>query len=362
MDRSGMKFILLSLSMLLVVTMTTTSLSAQTVSNRNDIRDKVKTTTPNIKDIQDKVKKITSPNRKDIRDEVIIKSRNRKDIRDEKLIKVNPYTNKEKSKQKQEKIIKKGKESVQILDVTEVKEDTAYYENAVRKNSWIVGMGKELTKQEAMALPHYYRMTKKNSKGHWEHIEAMSKEKPSVWEGSHLLYGFERDYYTPEFFDIMAICQWFCFSNIEEEELIEEWSCDEEGNLIASAQFNKQPDGRIVISYNGLSGLPIDLDEDTSFNYGNVFAVTYDEDGRDGMIEYFDGAGNPKPSSLGYYQERMKYDQNGEIIERSFHDQIGNLMNNNRGVAMEKRVIMPDGKLFVIKKYDKNLKEVTGEL
>ena len=324
MDRSRKKFILLSLSMLLVFLATTPYLHAQRTV-RIDIPIHVKSNATRL----------------------VIK---------------------EKTKPKQEKITKSAKgpgqkvKVVKVVEEVEVKEDTAYYANAGRKNSWIVGVGKELTKEEAMSLPHYYRMTMKNSKGHWQHIEAMSKEKPSVWEGSHLLYGFERDYYNPEFFDFMAICQWFCFSNIEEEELIEERSYDDEGNLIASGQFNKHPDGRIIISYNGSNGLPLVFDEDVNYTYGNVFAVTYDQEGRDGKIEYFDGAGYPKPSLLGYYQERMKYNDYGVVLERTFHDQVGNLMNNSAGVAMEKRIIGPDGSFLETERYDKKHNLVTDRL
>lgn len=54
-----------------------------------------------------------------------------------------------------------------------VKADTVYYRDVVRKYGWMEGLGDTITLATARHLPYYYRMSMKNSVGHWQHVEAM---------------------------------------------------------------------------------------------------------------------------------------------------------------------------------------------
>lgn len=239
----------------------------------------------------------------------------------------------------------------------EEKADTAYYAEVTRRNSWIEGLGKPMTKEMALTFPHYYRLTMKNPKGHWQHIETMRGEEAAECpEG--ILYGYFTQFkfdYEEHYSELASqISQWFCFSNLDGEELLEERSYDRDGNLLFSAQFNRHPDGRIIIAYNGSNGFPVEYDEQNAYTYGNVFAVTYDDNGYDGIVEYFDGAGYPRPSIRDSYQDRYKYDQNGRRIESSCHNQIGTLIDNSAGFAVTKMTIENDGKQEEVRRYDKD--------
>lgn len=219
----------------------------------------------------------------------------------------------------------------------EEKADTAYYTEITRRYSWIEGLGEPISKELASTFPYYYRFTMKNSKGHWQHIETMQGEEP-FYHRDDMLYGYFPQFkydYEEHYANLASqISQWFCFSNLDEEELLEERSYDMDGNLLFSAQFNRHPDGRIIIAYNGSNGFPVEYDESNDYTYGNVFAVTYDDNGYDSKVEYYDAAGFPRPSVPGSYQDRFKYDENGKVLTYSFHNQIGTLINNKAGFAL----------------------------
>lgn len=54
--------------------------------------------------------------------------------------------------------------------------DYALYRDIIRKYTWYVGVGDEITQQTANHLPYYYKLSMKNNHGHWQRIQAMHQD------------------------------------------------------------------------------------------------------------------------------------------------------------------------------------------
>lgn len=54
------------------------------------------------------------------------------------------------------------------------KKDTALFLSLTKRFGWYYGIGEPLTKKEAESLPCYYRLTEKDTLGHYTHIEAVN--------------------------------------------------------------------------------------------------------------------------------------------------------------------------------------------
>lgn len=232
--------------------------------------------------------------------------------------------------------------------------DTLYFADIDFKNMWIIGSGDTLTKEDAIRRPIYYRFTMKNSKGNWQHVEAMSNGLPAKASVSVCIYDGINIGEVDEMLSssLYEISQWFELSDLEGDELLEERSYDADGNLILTGLFHRLPDGRIIVSYNDSHGFPIDFLPDDNYTYGHVYALTLDGEGRSSNVEYLDGAGFARLGALGAYQHRIVRDEMGRVVERSYHNGAGNLMNNKFGYAKETTEYSPDGKRKISKHFD----------
>lgn len=238
------------------------------------------------------------------------------------------------------------------------KEDTLYCTEIVRRHSWIVGIGDTLSREDALRHADYYRLTLKNANGNWQHVEHMTKNKLSESNSSTnmcyydgLLLGEVDNKLKSSIFEIS---QWFEFSDLDGKDLLEERAYDSDGNLVFSAMFDRHDDGRIVVCYNDAHGFPVDFYPDSKYTYGHVFAITYDDNGKDAIIECFDGAGYSRPYAYGCYQYRKVYDKREYVIDRTCHNSVGHLMNNKFGFARTKLDVSDDEKRRVFTRYDVN--------
>ncbi|MCM1450031.1 MAG: hypothetical protein NC082_06785 [Clostridiales bacterium] len=233
-----------------------------------------------------------------------------------------------------------------------VANDTAYYTNIVRRHSWLVGTGDSLSHDEALKKTLYYRLTMKNEKGYWQHIEAMNRDNHTYTNQYMYFKNYDPDNSIRQ--DIDSICQWFQFADFDGETILEERSYDSTGNLLFSLQFNRLPDNRIVASYNDKRGLPVDFDNDSRYKHGHVALITYNSSGLDSCIVYLDGAGNSRPSELKVYEKRIQYDENDEIIKSSYHNPAGDLMDTDGGVAYYTYTVDPEKNTLTRSNYDHN--------
>lgn len=235
------------------------------------------------------------------------------------------------------------------------KEDTLYCTKIGRRYSWIVALGDTLSKEETMSHPSYYRFTMKNDNGHWQHIESMSKnelshELPMCYYDGIAINEIEENLSST----LRETAQWFEISDLEGRYLLEERAYDAEGNLVMTGMFHKHDDGRVIVCFNDSHGFPIDFKLDDRYTYGHVFAITYDDKGKDHIVEYFDGAGYSRLNAFGCYQYRNIYDEREYIVDRTCHNSVGHLMNNKFGFAKSTLDISSDGKLWVRKHFDKD--------
>lgn len=235
----------------------------------------------------------------------------------------------------------------------QMKEDTLYFADIDFKNMWMIGRGDTLTKEEALRRPIYYRFTMKNSKGHWQHIEAMSKNNYTTYNGSCMYDGvFIGEVDEKLKSSLNETTQWFEISDLDGDELLEERSYDAEGNLLLTCLFHKHNDGRVIACYNDSNGFPVDFMPDDNYTYGHVYALTLDEEGRSTVVEYLDGAGFDRPGAMGVYQRRFIRDEEGRRVEKTYHNGVGHLMNNKYGYAKETTEYSSDRKYQVTKHFD----------
>ena len=216
-----------------------------------------------------------------------------------------------------------------------VVEDCRLYRNVIRKFSWLVGVGKPIDKVTATHLPFYYKLSLKNEKGHWQHIEAMHGETLTSRHDTKAYFSDNKTDNAPanrEWDDkLKTIAQWFIFSDLEGDNVVEERSYDGDRNMIYSFQLVKTPDGRATGSYNNAWGQPADLREDSLNVYGSVVCVTYDRAGRDSIIDYLDGQGFRKQNSNGADRQYNVYDKQDRLVLVTSHNIVGDNIIDNWG-------------------------------
>lgn len=238
-------------------------------------------------------------------------------------------------------VVKPKKKTVVTGGTTQTKEevvveDTAYYRDMVRKNQWYEGRGDSLTREQALHLPCYFRMTIKNGAGHWQHVEAMC--------GDTLTANHDISHYVlDKRFDsssasnkqwverLSTVAQWFLTTGIDEDVVVEERAYDSEGNMVYGYLPTRNANGRITGCYNDQWGLPVDMSEDSLYTYGSVVYIALDRCGRDSIIDFLDGQGLPKLNPNGVDQQRYRYDDKDRIIESTSHNIVGDRVIDNWG-------------------------------
>lgn len=243
-----------------------------------------------------------------------------------------------------------------IADKKVSEPDTVYYADIVRRFSWTVGLGDTISLNEAKKRSEYYRFTMKNDKGHWQHIECMSGDDYAEKSYCGSYFGNSSDTIfckNEEAFELIdSAVQFFEYTDYNGDVMLEERAYDKDNNFLYAVQFNQVPDGRYIVSYTDSNGFPIEFSEDDNYTYGSVCALTYDDDGYNTLIEYMDAAGYSRKYRTGVYQIHRKV-ENGKIIERSFLNAIGELMNDVTGTAIAK-YDRPNKFKTTVTRYDKN--------
>lgn len=213
--------------------------------------------------------------------------------------------------------------------------DYVLYRNIVRQYSWIVGQGDPITQEVADHLPYYFKLSLKNEKGHWLHIQAM--------RGDSLTEKHEQDTYILNPNTDMSeenrvwreklarVCQWYITSDLSGELVVEERAYDKGGNMIYGFQPVKNGRNRVVGSYINDYGYPVDIAESSLYTYGNVVMITYDSHGYDSIIDYLDGAGLRRQNNDGGDQRRYLYDRKGRILRVTSNNAVGDCMIDNWG-------------------------------
>ena len=135
-------------------------------------------------------------------------------------------------------------------------------------------------------------------------------------------------------------CKWeFIMDPLDENTVIQERAYDKEGKLVFAVNYNqpskleetenslKYFQKMTIGSYVDEQGLPLEILPD-----GYRFVrITYDENGRDMLIEYFDWDGNPSTNADEAYQTYYEYDDIGQCISMSSLNIYGKRMIDKAG-------------------------------
>ena len=108
----------------------------------------------------------------------------------------------------------------------------------------------------------------------------------------------------------------------------EHTSNNSQKNSASEKQYNKSFKGMSIIgTYVDGQGLPLEL----LMNGYRFIRITYDDNGRDMLVEYFDWDGNPSTNADGAYQTYYEYDDIGQCISMSSLNMYGKRMIDHAG-------------------------------
>lgn len=217
-----------------------------------------------------------------------------------------------------------------------IREDTLYYRDVVRKYGWMEGLGEPITLTTAHHLPYYYRMSMKNNKGHWQHVEAMHGDSMTTIHpiSTYIIDKGKTDdaLANKEWLKLLnTVTQWVFTTNFDGDEVYEERSYDADNNMVYSYSSIRNKNGRMTGSYNDAWGRPADMREDSTTTYGSVVCITYDRNGCDSIIDYLDGQGMRKFNNNGVDQTRYSYDDRGYILSAMSCNCVGDRIHDNWG-------------------------------
>lgn len=255
-----------------------------------------------------------------------------------------------------------SKQRRNIVNTEKKGKDYELYRNIVRKYTWFVGQGEPITQEVANRLPFYYRLSMKNDQGNWQHVEAMHGDTLTTHhDQSTYLFNknFDKDYINGEWYDkINSISQWFITSDISGNYVVEERAYTNNGDMIYSFIPVQNDSAHITGSYNDAWGRPVDMNEKDEYTFGDVIYITYDINGCDSIINYFDGAGLSKRNTNGVDQERITYDNKGRITSRTSHNCVGDYMIDNWGNCGNIYEYSTDNKSYTIMRVDQYLNPI----
>lgn len=233
------------------------------------------------------------------------------------------------------------------------------YRDIIRKYTWYEGVGNPITQEEANHLPFYYRLTMKNKKGHWQHVEAMHQGKMTT-NHNQTTYVIDKRNDTDSISidwgrKLGTVSQWFVTPDLTGDHVAEERAYTQEGDLVYSFMPVKNNDGRITGCYNDAWGFPVDMRLDPSSTYGSVVCITYDSCGRDSIVDFLDGQGLRKYNSNGVDQQRYTYDHKDRLIMTTSHNMVGDYTIDNWGNCGNKYVYDDANNTYSVIRLDKDL-------
>ena len=237
-----------------------------------------------------------------------------------------------------------------ILQVSSDKSE-AYYQHVAKQYGWYVGIGPALTQEEAGHLNVIYKLSNKNSVGHWTKMEAVDgygnhTNAHNISNYINLLGDGKISAEWSEKLD--QVCQWEFMQDASGEKLILERGYDENMNLI----YNYQPvfisENEICGSYTDSWGRPAKLDGTANF----MINLTLDQWGNDSIIKIIDSNGDLIKNKNGAWMVRNINDQQGNVIESFSLNKVGGKMNDVWGNCSYKVIVDRYGNVVSERYYD----------
>lgn len=207
----------------------------------------------------------------------------------------------------------------------------AYYSNFVKKNGWLHGIDKPLTKIQASHQQVYYKFSNKNKAGKWTKMQAYNGFHRLTCEhnvGTYLVNQFDiSDSNVDEAWrnKLKTVCQWEFIGDNSGNEIIQEIGLDEYNNVVYV--YIPVRNGKKI--YGGFFdewGKPISLraKNDSTQNEANYVSITLDKNGYEHILEFTDKDGYRKYNKDGVYATRYTYDDGGHKLKEESLDMLGN--------------------------------------
>jgi hypothetical protein len=236
------------------------------------------------------------------------------------------------------------------------------YAKITKCNGFFEGR-RALTDKEASYLNCYYKLTRE---GVYNSFNDLLKRKKKPYNKIYALNGYGNlttnhtigTYLINQWDDedtigvepeakeeLGKVCQWEFIADARGQIACEK-AYDKDLHVIYSfiytARFDTGSVKQVVGQYSDEWGLPWEQRK----NDADHIRITYDENGYERLIEYFDEQGNPKPNSNGAYAEKNKYNEYGMTIYNASLNEFGDLMIDSAGNT---------GMRFI---YDKNFNQI----
>lgn len=212
------------------------------------------------------------------------------------------------------------------------------YRDILRRHTWIEGWGEPISQDVANHLPFYYRFSMLNKAGHYQLIEAMHGDSLTTKHsmGTYIIDPTDETLNQNHVWkkQLRTVGQWLLFSDHSGEHLIEERAYEaksKDANLVYVMQAVQNDDRHVTISYLDSWGYPADMNESVAYTYGSVVYITYDDKGRDAIIDYLDGEGLRKKNTDGVDQTRYEYDEKDRVILMTSNNCVGDYAMDNWG-------------------------------
>lgn len=215
--------------------------------------------------------------------------------------------------------------------------ESALYADVVRCGMWYVGVGEPLTAAAARRLPVYFKLSMRNKQGHWQLIQAMQGDRMTT--AHHVSpYVLDKDAAADSSAyewqrKLRTVAQWMLTPGLDGDEVVEERAYTAGGDMVYSFVPVRNADGRVTGTYGDALGLPVDMRPDSTTVYGSVVWLTLDSLGRAETIDFLDGNGMRKYSSMGVDRETLVYDKAGRLAGRTMHNMVGDYMADRLGNA-----------------------------
>src|SRR5574344_144441 len=206
----------------------------------------------------------------------------------------------------------------------------AYYRGYCKKNGWIEGQNK-IDIQTSKHLNLYYRFTKMSDSKHWQLVETLNaygNYRTGVWQTYIVNPNDETDKRVNKEYkeELNKVCMVEMIPDKSGNNIIEERAYDSSKKLVYS--YYPTPISKNVVSgyYLDGNGCPIASQADSLGDVSvSVVHVTYDKDGYESLIEFFDNKGNRQKNRDGAYMSRYFY-KNGYCVKYGSCNLIGNYM------------------------------------
>lgn len=247
------------------------------------------------------------------------------------------------------------------LHNTASKKDFVLYRNIIRQNGWYVGAEEPITRDVAVHLPYYYRLSMKNKAGNYQYVEALHGDTLTD-KHSNLPYIISRKVSDDTCSSLWSnqvrtAGQWLLISDLSGKEMIEEraYAASEHNAAFVYAFQPIANDGKHMTgSYINSSGLPVDIDESEDHYYGNVVYVTSDSNGCDSIIDFLDGRGLRRYTDGNVDQKRTAYDSRRRIVRETRHNAAGDMINDSSGVCGQVYLYDDSHSCFTVTNIDKD--------